>query len=259
MFETIQFEMRDQIAIITLNSPATMNALSNKMITDLHAALDEVEASADVRVLMIWGGQEKFFCAGGDLNDLCKSSPNDAYDMSIRSQRIYARFEALRIPTVAAVGGLAFGGGFEISLACDFRIITEKTKFGLTEVALGLIPGGAGTVRLPKLVGAAKAKELMFLGEIVRADDAMRLGIANRMAPVGELFEFALDFAQKLAKQAPISIASMKKLIREGEYLPAAVACELEATTFGLIFDTKDAKEGMAAFLEKREPKYIGK
>ena len=258
MYQYIKYEIDNNVAVITLNNHEKVNALSFDMIDELHKALSEVETNSDVRALLIWGGQEKFFSAGGDLADLSKSTVSDAYVISRKSHKLYERIEALNIPTVAAVGGFAFGGGFEISLSCDFRVINEKAKFGLTEATLGLIPGGGGTVRLPKLLGATKAKELMFLGKILRAEDAMQLGIASQVVPVGELYNAALEFAKQLGSQAPLSIGAIKKLMRDGESLPDSTAYELEAAAFSRLFDTKDTQEGMAAFLEKRPPVYIG-
>lgn len=258
MYQYIKYEVKDKVAVIALDNQKKMNALSFEMIDELHKALGEVENTKNVRALVIWGGQEDVFCAGGDLEDLSKSTVSEAYGISCKSHSLYDRIEALSIPTIAAVGGLAFGGGFEVALCCDFRIINEKAKFGLTEVTLGLIPGGGGTVRLPKLLGAAKAKELIFLGRVLKADEMMKLGAATKMVPVGELYDAALEYAQKLATQAPLSIGAIKKLMLEGAGLPDSASYELEASVFSRLFETKDTKEGMAAFLAKRPAVYKG-
>jgi len=258
MYRFVEFEIRERIAVITLNNREKLNALSFDMIDELHLVLDEIEGDADIRVALIWGGQEKFFCAGGDVENLSRSSVIDAYEISRKSHRLYSRIEGLPIPTVAAVGGLALGGGFEISLACDFRVINEKAKFGLTEICLGLIPGGGGTVRLTKLLGKSRAQELMFLGDVMTADRAVELGVANRKVPVGELYEAAFAFAKRLAEQAPLSIRAIKRLAGGGEGAPPETAYEREAGEFSRLFGTKDAKEGMAAFLGKRPPVYTG-
>lgn len=258
MYKTILFEVKEQIGIITLNIPAKMNALSFLMIDELHQLLDEIQGNKEIRALMIWGGQEKFFCAGGDLDDQSEMTVAKAYEISRKSQALYDRIEQLRIPTIAAVGGMAFGGGVEIALSCDFRIINSKAKMGMTEATLGLIPGGGGTVRLRKIVGPAKAKELICLGRIVRAEEAMQCGIANRVCEAGELYESAFAFAKEFLKPAPISVAVIKDLLNRGADLPDAAAYDLEAYAYSMILGTKDAAEGIAAFKEKRPPVYIG-
>lgn len=258
MYQTILFEVKDQVGIITLNIPAKMNALSFLMIDELHQLLDTIEKDKEIRALMIWGGQEKFFCAGGDLDDQSDMTIAKSYDISRKSQKLYDRIEQLKIPTIAAVGGMAFGGGVEIALSCDFRIINAKAKMGMTEATLGLIPGGGGTVRLRKIVGLAKAKELICLGRIVRAEEAVQCGLANRCCEAGELYDSALAFAKEFLKPAPISVAVVKDLLNRGADMPDDAAYDLEAYAYAMILGTKDAAEGLAAFKEKRSPVYTG-
>ena len=258
-FQTIRFEIEDSIAVITLNDPEKRNAISPEMVDELHRALDALEQNDAVRALVIWGGNEKFFCAGGDIGAMLGMDVRDGYAISRRSHKLYNRIESLRMPTVALLGGFTFGGGFELSLACDFRIANEKLKLGLTEVSLGLIPGGGGTCRLPRLIGAAKAKELMFLGKVIDAQEAERLDLVMKVVPVGTLYVAGMAFARELAQKAPLPLELMKTLIGQNAGASHETACEMESRSFSTLFASEDAKEGMRAFLEKRAPVYQGK
>jgi len=259
MYQWVKYEVIDRVAVIALNNPTKMNAISGDVVDELHTVLDEIEADKSIRAMLLWGGNEKYFSAGGDIGFMLKISVAEAYALSCKSNKLYSRMESLSIPTVAAVGGLAFGGGFEISLSCDFRIANEKAKFGLTEIVLGLIPGGGGTYRLPKLIGVAKAKELMLLGEVLKVEDAERLNLVTKIVPVGALYEEAFAFAKRLSNMAPVSVALIKEVINTGYGQPRDTALEIESRSFSTLFSSEDAKEGMRAFLEKRAPIFGGK
>jgi len=258
MYETIILEKKDGIAIITLNRPKQMNALDEQITKEMAQALEELEIDENIKVLIVTGG-EKAFAAGADIKMLdILTSPMDAYHLSIKNNpaHILAKFEK---PTIAAVSGFALGGGCELAMACDLRIASETAVFGQPEINLGLLPGAGGTQRLTRLVGATKAKELVFTGESIDAQEALRIGLVNKVVPQEKLMEEALSLAKKLAQKPPLAIKIAKKLINEGENVDLDSALRYEAQFFALLFSTEDSKEGIKAFLEKKKPEFKGK
>ena len=258
MYKFLKYELVDNVAIVTLNDPDNMNALSFALLDELYELLGEIESDSSVRALLLWGS-EKVFCAGGNLKDMDGvETVKQAYNIAQKTHRAYSRLSGLSCPTIAAIAGPALGGGLEIALTCDLRIGNEKTKMGLPEVSLGLMPGGGGTQRLPRIVGISKALEMMFTGTIITAEEALKIGLLNSIVPVGEIYKEGLEMATKLAKMAPNSLQLIKKVTYTGYGAPLSVGLEEESRCFAAIFNTKDSNEGIRAFLEKREPNYTG-
>lgn len=247
------------IVVLALNNPARLNALSFAIYGQLAAALDEIAALPGLRALVLWGG-EKVFGAGADITDLQGLDSVDAgYRCSVNSHAVCDRIENLPVPTIAAVAGFALGGCCELALACDIRIATPSAKFGLPESTLGLLPGSGGTQRLPKLVGRAKALEMMYFGDTVRAEEALRIGLVNRIVEEGGLYDAAMELAGRLKNSAAVAIGLIKAAVHKGYTLDNATGMELEARAFAALYGTSDAREGMAAFVEKRKPNFTGK
>jgi enoyl-CoA hydratase len=241
-------EKKDQVGLITLNRSAARNALTSDVLHRLDAALCDCEEDRQTRVVIITGGAH--FCAGGDLREMSRMTPAQAEEFSRLGQAVFRRIEALSKVVIAAVAGNALGGGCELALACDIRLAGESTRFGLPEVNLGLIPGFGGTQRLSALVGPGRAKELIFSGRIIDAREAAAIGLASSV--VGDLQERAQDLAALLARKSPVAHAAVKKLLLETSRLDQGLA--LEVAAFHECFDSQDRKEGIAAFLEKRQP-----
>lgn len=248
--ELLKVERKDRVGLITLNRGAARNALTAAMLHQLDAALRDCEEDRETRVVIITGGAH--FCAGGDLRELGRMTPTQAEDFSRLGQTVFRRIEALSKVVIAAVGGNALGGGCELALACDIRLAGESARFGLPEVNLGLIPGFGGTQRLAALAGPGRAKELIFTGRIIDAREAAAIGLACEVVCDSDLPERAEELAALLAGKSPMALTTAKKLLLETSRLDQGLA--LEVTAFRKCFDSKDRKEGIAAFLEKRQP-----
>lgn len=251
-YETVIYDKEDGIGVITLNRPQQLNTINEQVIKELNMVLDEIENDNEVRVVIITGG-EKFFSAGGDLKE--QRTPG----RTRRSNRLYTRLERLDKPTIAAINGYAFGGGCEIPLCCDFRIASETASIGTPEVKVGIIPSGGATLRLPRLIGLAKAKEMLYTGDAVSGIEAFNIGLVNKVCPPG----MALDEAKKLAKvlleRPPLSIKAMKECIRIGTEADTESAIEFLCKSADLLRTTEDYKEGRSAFREKRKPVWKGR
>jgi enoyl-CoA hydratase len=209
--------------------------------------------------MIITGSGEKAFVAGADIKEFESLDPKAASEFAFRGQKLFARLGAIGIPVIAAVNGFALGGGLELALACDFIYASENAKFGLPECTLGLLPGYGGTVRLPRRIGPARARELMYTGSMVGADEALRIGLVNRVVPQAELLKVAQETAQTIASRAPIAIAKIKDCVQNGAQITEERASELEARHFGELFATADQKEGVRAFIEKRKAQFQGR
>lgn len=248
----------DGVAVLTLKHPP-VNALSTALLGELDTELAAIESDPQVRAVILTGDGQ-YFSAGADLKELATLDLADAPKIVARGQALFSRVEALRAPVVAAINGLALGGGLELALACDLRVVGESAKLGAPEVNYGLMPSYGGTQRLPRLVGAAKAKELIFTGSMINAAEAVRIGLANRSVPPGQELRAARDLAHTIAQRAPRAVQASKRAIREGLALPISEALALEARlSESEVLPSEDLGEGIAAFVERRPPKFAGK
>jgi len=246
-------DRRGAVALLTLSRPDALNSLDTAMLDALIARCAEVAVDGSLRALVLTGAG-RAFAAGADIAEMRGHDAGAAERFSRLGHRATASLEALSIPTIAAVNGYALGGGCELALACDWIYASEKARFGQPEVNLGLIPGFGGTSRLPRRVGAAWAKELVLTGEPLRAEEALRIGLVNRVFPPDALLEAALKAGATIASRGPIAVAQAKRLIQEGQGADVRVAHALEQAAFGFVSASEDRSEGLTAFLEKRDP-----
>ncbi|MBQ1406703.1 MAG: enoyl-CoA hydratase/isomerase family protein [Eubacterium sp.] len=251
MYETILYEVKDQIAYITINRPKALNALNSTVLTELIDAAAKVEADPDVRVAIVTG-EGRAFVAGADISQMRDMETMEAKDFMALGHKAFNAIDFNKKPFIAAVNGFALGGGCELSMACDFRIASEKAKFGQPEVNLGIIPGFGGTQRLPRLVGKGMAKYMIYTAEMIDAAEALRIGLVQKVVPAEELMAEAEKAAKLIISKAPIAILTAKAAINYGYDMDMHSASEWEALNSGAGFSTEDQKEGMTAFLEKR-------
>lgn len=252
-------EKKGAITTITINKPKTLNALDIPTLLELESAVDGVQNDPKIRVLIITGAGEKAFVAGGDIADLnSRDAIRHRDEFATIIHRVFNKIADMEKPVIAAVNGYALGGGTELLCACDLRVASENAKFGLPEINLGIFPGAGGSQRLPRQIPLCKAKELMFIGEMIDAREAERLGLINKVVPAGELMNAAYEMAEKLVSKAPVALRLLKTLINKGVETDLGTALELEREMIGLVMGTKDAHEGLSAFLEKRKPDFKG-
>ena len=251
MYQTIHYEKQDNIAIVTIDRPEALNALNSTVITDLKQVVTTLENDRDIRC-MILTGAGRSFVAGADIGEQCSLDLDGGRRWGQRGSALMRRIEKLEFPTIAAVNGFALGGGCELALSCDIILASEKAKFGQPEVGLGITPGFSGTQRLPRRVGIAKAKELIFSGRMIEADEAKEIGLVNVVYAPEALMDGALEMAKSFTKNAPIAVKYAKACIDRGMQMDidGGIACENEL--FAMCFATADQKEGVGAFLEKR-------
>lgn len=257
-YKEIKLEKSGGIALLTLNSPQTMNALTTSLLAEMSAVFDEIEADDDI-VAVIVTGAGKSFIAGGDISAMKNMSPEEAMRYSETVTTTCGKMSSSKKIYIAAINGYALGGGSEFALACDMRIASENAKFGFPEVTLGVIPGGAGTQRLSRLVGTGKAKELILTAATIKADKALIIGLVNKIVPGEELLNEAYAMAKKLLKAGPVALGYAKECIDRSEEISLSAGIAYEREKFGRCFATADREEGMSAFIEKREAKFIGK
>ncbi|MCK4795674.1 MAG: enoyl-CoA hydratase/isomerase family protein [Desulfobacteraceae bacterium] len=256
---TLNYEKNEGIGIITLNRPESMNAISSEFIGELDQILDEIANDDEVSVVIITGGK-KFFAAGADIKEVIGlKTPIEAHRFVASAQSVFNKIESLEKPVIAAVSGLALGGGCELTLACDIRISADNAIFGQPEIKIGVIPGGGGTQRLPRLIGLGMAKELLYTGEPIDAQEAYRIGLVNKVVPVDSLIEEAKKMAAKIVRQPNLALRITKLVVNEGINMELKSALTHEARCFEWLFSTEDQKEGMKAFVEKRKPIFKGK
>jgi enoyl-CoA hydratase len=253
-FENIILEKGEGIATITFNRPEAMNALNNQTRAEFRAAMAEVTADEAVRVVILTGSG-RAFVAGSDIKELQRTTPLEAHQI----ERLGALVENCPKPVIAAVNGFALGGGLEIVMGCDIVVAHEKAKFGQPEINLGLIPGGGGTQRLPRLIGACRAKELILTGEIIGAAEADRLGLVNKVVPVEELMPVVVAMARKIAAKSVAAVRIAKAAVNRGLQLGLESGLAYEREMYSLALSTEDRVEGVAAFVEKREPQFKGR
>jgi enoyl-CoA hydratase len=259
-FEDILVTVEEPLGVITLNRPAVLNALRSQLLDELSTALREMEHNDKVRAIVVTGSGEKAFAAGADISELnALASAGSGADKARTGQALTRQMERLSKPVIMAINGFALGGGCEIAMAGDIRIASENAKFGQPEVNLGLIPGYGGSQRLTRLAGKGVATHLCLTGEIIDAQEALRIGLVTRVVPASELLNEAKRIATLIASKAPLAIAACKRVINNGAHLSIDDALELEALEFGTLVDTEDIKEGTSAFLEKRKPAWKGR
>ncbi|HEY2990512.1 MAG TPA: enoyl-CoA hydratase/isomerase family protein [Candidatus Binatia bacterium] len=258
MFHNLLVGKEGGVTTVQLNRPEKKNAFNGRLREELQEALEEIAADPRQRVVIVTGG-EAFFCAGADIGEILEANTAEAtYKHAREFQLLFDRIEGLPQPVIAAVAGYALGGGCELALACDFRIASEGTKFGLPEIKIGAFPGGGGTQRLPRLVGAAKAKEIILTGDPISAEQALTLGLVMKVVPKQKLLEEARAFAAKLAALPRLALEAAKMLINKGLEVDLASGLEMEARCFGNLATSRDLHEGTSAFLEKRKPNFTG-
>ncbi|MBW1989223.1 MAG: enoyl-CoA hydratase [Deltaproteobacteria bacterium] len=252
-------ERKEKAVILTLNRPDQRNAFDFAMLRALKEEVDAVRFDADVRVVIITGAGDKAFCAGADLKERATLTETQVREFIFTIRNLFSDIENLPKPVIAAVNGAAFGGGTELALACDIRIAADTATLGLTETRLAIIPGAGGTQRLPRLIGRGKAKELIFTGARVPAEEALKIGMVERVVPAGKLLDEALSLAGDICRGGPIAIAQAKYAINHGLETDIATGLAIESNAYWITIPTEDRLEGLAAFREKRKPVYKGK
>jgi enoyl-CoA hydratase len=257
-YEHLIFEEKDGIAIVTFNRPKALNALNNALLGEFAGLLDEVRDNEKIRVLVLTGSGDKAFVAGADITELATFTPLQGKLFAAKGQGAINRLQSLSIPVIAAVNGFALGGGSEIALAADFIYASENAKFGLPEITLGLIPGFGGTQRLPRVVGAARAKELIFTGKMISAEEARAMGMVNRVCPPQTLMEETMKTAGAIAAKGRVALRAAKESVNNGLNADLATGIRFELDAFALCMASSDSKEGTKAFLEKRKPEFGG-
>src|SRR6476659_2375866 len=258
-FDNILFEKKNSIAYVTVNRPKVLNALNMATMEELRAAFHEIKNDASVRVVIFTGAGEKAFIAGADIGELAKHDAVSGKEYTHRGQSVLNLIENLGKPVIACINGFALGGGCEIAMACTIRLASENAKFGQPEVKLGIIPGYGGTQRLPRLVGKGIAMQLVLAGEMITAQEALRIGLVNEVTAPADLIPRAEAIAQKIVANAPLAVQYALEAINKGLEISQAEGLYLEATLFGLACATEDKKEGTTAFLEKRAAQFKGK
>jgi enoyl-CoA hydratase len=258
-FDNLLIERDGAVAIVTVNRPTVLNALNAATIDELRRAMLDFKIDDSVRAIVVTGAGEKSFVAGADINELAVQTPSGGREHALAGQHVLDVIENLGKPVIAAINGFALGGGCELAMACTVRIAADSARLGQPEIALGLIPGYAGTQRLSRLVGKGRAMAMILTGTPIAADEALRIGLVTRVVPAAELMTEARALAAQLAKQAPIAMGYIINAVNKGLEMPFAEACQYEATLFGLVASTDDMREGTAAFLEKRKPVFKGK
>jgi len=251
-FENILFSVTEKTAVIKLNRPKALNALNSEVIKELDEAVRMIEADPQIHVVVI--GSDKHFAAGADIKEMIEMNPEQARAFGFTPT--FNKLENLTKPTIAAISGYALGGGLELALVCDLRIAGPDAKLGLPEINLGIIPGAGGTQRLPRLIGASRAKELVFQGAIIDAPKALQIGLVNEIAE--NPLEAAMKLAEKIAGKAPLALKAAKQCIAMTAKTDIRAGLEYEEVAWSSLYATKDQKEGMRSFAEKRKPTFVG-
>jgi enoyl-CoA hydratase len=253
---SVRLERMEEFALLTLNRPEALNALSFAILAEIREALDEAARMEGIRALFITGAGDKAFCAGADIKELRNRSLVDQRRGAEFGQAVFARLDRLPVPSVALVNGYAFGGGLELALAATFRLCSANAVFGLPEVKLGLIPGYGGTQRLPRVIGEARALDMILTGRSVKAEEAERIGLVHRLVGEGDLREAGLEFARRFSSYSLPVLEFARRAVQRGSDLNLHDGLQLEAELSTLAYRTRDAEEGMAAFEEKRKPEF---
>ncbi|MCP2519581.1 enoyl-CoA hydratase-related protein [Candidatus Aminicenantes bacterium AC-708-M15] len=258
-FKNLLFKQEEGIGFVTINRPDKLNALNIETIKELEELFTHLKENQEIKVVIITGAGEKAFVAGADIEELSKLNMVEGKEYSLRGQRVFSLIENLGKPVIAGVNGYALGGGTELTLACHIRIASEKAMFGQPEVKLGLIPGYGGTQRLARLVGKGKALELILTGDMITAQQALEIGLVNKVVPPEELLSACKDIAKKIINNSPIAVKYALEAVNNGLDKSLEEGLDIEAELFGMVCGTEDSKEGTKAFLEKRKPVFKGK
>jgi enoyl-CoA hydratase len=258
-YENLLYEKRDGIAYITLNRPKVLNALNRKTVEQLQQALVDVRGDDGVRVIILTGAGEKSFVAGADIGELSQQTPVSGREFSLFGQSVFHLLETMGKPSICAINGFALGGGCELALACTIRLASKTAKLGQPEVKLGIIPGYGGSQRLARLCGKGVAHELCLTGEMISAEEALRIGVVNHVYEPAELMPAAEALAKKIIANGPLAVRYTMEAIERGMEMAQEEGLFLEATLFGLVCTTEDMREGTKAFLEKRPGQFKGK
>ena len=258
-FNNVLLEKEGNIATVTINRPKALNALNSETLKELNAVIEDLENDNNIYCVILTGSGEKSFVAGADIAEMKNLDSKGGKEFGLLGNKVFRRLENLDKPVIAAISGFALGGGCELAMACDIRIASEKAKFAQPEAGLGITPGFGGTQRLPRLVGEGKAKELIYTFAIVKADEALSIGLVNKVVPLDKLMDEARAMAKAICSNAPIAVKTCKDAINRGMQVDIDKAIEIEAGDFGSCFDSLDQKEGMSAFLERREKNFQNK
>ncbi len=258
MYQYLKTEERGTVAILTISAPKSLNALNSAILKELDDYISHFDCNK-FRCLIITGDGEKSFVAGADISEMANLSMLEGQAFGSRGAAVFRKIETMHVPVIAAVNGFALGGGCELAMACDIRICSDNARFGQPEVGLGIIPGFSGTVRLARLVGMGIAKQLIYTGKAIKADEAMRIGLVNAVVPQAELMDKAMELANQIAANAPLAVKAAKLCINDEYDMDADAAIQNESVIFGRCFLTEDQKQGMKAFLEKGKYEFQGK
>lgn len=258
-YETLKIEREKSAVYVTLNRPHRLNSFNDILIEELSEVLDTIDQDTSVRCVIITGEGDRAFSTGADIITFTKATPVTAAEFSRIGQKIFSKVEALSKPVIAAINGYALGGGLELALACDFRIASEHAELGSPEITLGIIPGGGATQRLVRIVGLSTTKRLVMLGDRVKADEALKIGLVDKVVPYEKLKDETRAFAQRICDGPPIALKYAKQAINFGSQVPLEAGLRIEASLLGLLFSTEDAKIGLEAFMSRRKPKFKGK
>jgi len=258
-YETVKVEREQSVLWVILNRPHRLNAFNDVLLEELADVLDTAEKDTSVKCLIITGEGDRAFSAGADVTMFPKATPAKAEEFSRFGQKVFGKIEELSKPVIAAINGFALGGGLELALACDFRVAAEHAELGSPEIVLGLIPGWGGTQRLVRIVGLAKAKEMVMLGIRLKADEALKVGLVHKIVHFEKLKEEVSTLAQKLAEGPPVAMKYAKQALNFGTQVPLEVGLRLESGLMGLAFSTEDLKEGVEAFMTRRKAELKGK
>jgi len=258
-FETLLYEIQNHVATVTLNRPKVLNALNAQVFDELEDIFTDMDRNQSVRAILITGAGEKAFAAGADINELVRTNAATGERTAKRGQGVFSMIESCGKPVIALINGFALGGGCELALACTMRLASDRARLGQPEIKLGLIPGYGGSQRLPRLVGPSRALRLLLTGDIIDADESLRIGLVDEIHPADQLLARGHELASRIASAAPLAVTGCLEAVRRGSHLQLYEAMRVEAEIFGQLCETEDKTEGTAAFLEKRAPRWHGR